>query len=71
MAWQQSDLDTIRACIASGVLKTRFADGREVQYQSLDHLIAAERVISAQLTAAAQAAQGITRRRFARFKSGF
>lgn len=70
MAWQQSDLDTIRANITSGVLETRFADGRTVRYQSLDHLIAAERVVSAALTTAEQAAAGMVRRKFASYRSG-
>lgn len=71
MAFQQSDLDTIRANIASGILLTRFADGREIRYQSLDMLIAAERVISAQLAMAEQEAGGAVRRRFGRYSSGF
>lgn len=71
MAWQQTDLDTIRANIASGVMKTRFADGREVTYQSLDQLLAAEKVIAAALAMATQAADGMVRRKFATFRSGF
>ena len=70
MAFQQSDLDVIRANIASGILLTRFADGREVRYQSLDMLIAAERVISAQIAMADQAAKGAVRRKFASYTSG-
>ena len=71
MAWQQSDLDAIDACIASGVMVTRFADGREVRYQSLDHLLAARRVISNQLTLDSQSQQGFVRRKFGSFGSGF
>jgi len=71
MAWTQADLDSVRANIASGVLVTRFADGREVRYQSLDHLIAAERVISNALNLAAQEQQGFVRRKFAAYRSGF
>ena len=71
MAWQQSDLDALDANIASGVMMTRFADGREVRYQSLDHMLQARRVISNELTLAAQAQQGLVRRKFASFGSGF
>ena len=71
MAWTQKDLDTVRANIASGVLLTRFADGREVRYQNLDHLIAAETVISSALKIEEQALAGVPRRKFARFSSGF
>lgn len=71
MAWQQSDLDTIRANIASGIMETRFADGRMVRYQSLDQLLAAERVISSYLASAAAASAGAVRRKFASYRSGF
>lgn len=71
MAWQQSDLDSIQAAITTGVRTVRFADGREVQYQSLDHLIAAQRVISNALALQSQAQQGFVRRKFGAFRSGF
>lgn len=70
MAWTQADLDTVRSNIATGVLLTRFADGREVRYQSLDMLIAAERVIASSLSAAEQLTKGAARRKFGVFKSG-
>ena len=70
MAWQQSDLDALDANIASGVLQTRFADGREVRYQSLDHMLQARRVISNELTLQAQAQQGFVRRKFASYRTG-
>jgi hypothetical protein len=57
MAFQQSDLDNIRACIASGVLKTRFADGREVYYQSLEQMLQAEQRIVSALTSASPTAR--------------
>lgn len=71
MAWTQADLDQVRTNIASGVLQTRFADGREVRYQSLDHLIAAERVIANALALADQQSAGFQRRKFAKYRSGF
>ncbi len=70
MAWQQSDLDALDANIASGVMRTRFADGREVHYQSLDHMLLARRTISNELTLMSQAAQGFVRRKFASFRTG-
>lgn len=65
-----SDLVQIRSCIASGVLRTRFADGREVMYQSLDQLLAAEKVIAAQVEISAAATSGIVRRKHASFQNG-
>lgn len=70
MAWQQTDLDAIRANIASGVQQVTYADGRIVRYQNLDQMIAAERVIGAALQMAADAASGLVRRRFGVFRSG-
>lgn len=65
-----ADLANIRACIASGVLRTRFADGREVTYQDLDQLMAAERVIAAAVEMAEAATSGVVRRKFAGFRNG-
>jgi hypothetical protein len=45
MAFGQPELDAIQAAIGSGVLRVRYADGREVMYQSLDDLLKAERRI--------------------------
>jgi hypothetical protein len=47
MAFQQSDLDNLDAAIASGVLETRFADGRTVRYQEVEQMIAARQTIVA------------------------
>lgn len=46
MAFTSADLDNIRQCIASGVLKTKFADGREVMYQNTADMLAAEQRIA-------------------------
>ena len=35
MAWTQSDLDTLKAAIATGALSVRYADGRQVTYRTL------------------------------------
>lgn len=71
MAFQQSDLDTLDANIAGGVLEVRFADGRTVRYQTLDMLIAARQVVVGQLALADAAARGARRQRFGAFRSGF
>lgn len=71
MAWTTDDLTTIRAAIASGVQTVRYADGRQVTYQSLDALIAAEKVIAAAVTVAEEASNGTTRRKFASYSGGF
>lgn len=35
MAYTQTDIDDLKAAIASGALRVRYADGREIQYRSL------------------------------------
>lgn len=35
MAWTQTDLDALETAIATGAMKVRYADGREVTYRSL------------------------------------
>lgn len=70
MAWTQSDLDKVRSAITSGRRAITFADGRKTEYQSLDHLIAAEKVIAAALRMEEQAVSGVVRRRTPYYKSG-
>ncbi len=70
MAWQQSDLDKLNAAIASGVRAVTFADGRKTEYQNLDQMLAARRVISAELLMQAQATSGVVRRKFGAYRSG-
>lgn len=69
-SYTSGDLAQIRACIASGVLSTRFADGREVRYQNLDQLLAAEKVIAAAVEMAASSGAALSRKKFASFRSG-
>lgn len=71
MAWTQSDLDKIDTNIATGIRRVTYEDGRTVEYQSLDHMIAARKVIAAQLEVEAQVVAGIPRRRVASFRSGY
>ncbi|MEZ7273895.1 hypothetical protein NYF14_10540 [Sphingobium sp. 10 DY56-G10] len=68
--WTDSDLIAVRRAIASGIRSVTFADGRKTEYQSLDQLLAAERVIDASLKMQAQAASGLNRRRTPYYRSG-
>ena len=63
----QADLDNLRACIASGVLQTRFADGREIRYQNLGEMLKAEQRITA---AIASSVPGARRRRTMAYRNG-
>lgn len=69
-AYTDADLLKVRAAIVSGVRSIKFADGRETTYQNLDQLLAAEKVIAAQIKMEAQALSGIRRRRTPYYKSG-
>lgn len=70
MAYTQADLDKVRTAIASGVRSVTFADGRRTEYHSLDQLLAAEKVIAAQVKIATRSLTGIVRRRVPYYKSG-
>ncbi|MCZ4340583.1 hypothetical protein O4H52_03120 [Sphingomonadaceae bacterium G21617-S1] len=70
VAFTDADLATIQAHIASGVMKVRFADGREVTYQSVEQLMAVARLIKTALTVSASATNGYRRKRFGAFRSG-
>lgn len=62
--YTEADLATVQAAISSGVRRVTYADGRAVEYHSLDQLLAAEKVIQSQLAMAQQALGGTVRRRF-------
>lgn len=66
--YTEADLINIRACIASGVMETRFADGRSVKYQSLAEMIRAEERIIEAISAAAPDAR--PRRRVVAYRNG-
>ncbi|WP_380873608.1 hypothetical protein ACFB49_42610 [Sphingomonas sp. DBB INV C78] len=70
MAWTDADLQKVRDAIKSGVRSITFADGRKTEYQSLDHLLKAEEVISAALTIQAQTLTRARRFRTPYYKSG-
>lgn len=61
MAFTQSDLDAVNAAVASGELKIEVA-GRMVMYRSIDELIKARDIISADLAATATASTSGVRR---------
>lgn len=67
MAFNQTDLAAIQAAIGSGVLRVRYADGREVTYQSLDDLLKAEKRI---LAAIAVPADRRNRRSYPGYRNG-
>jgi len=58
MAWTQTDVDKLKAAIAQGATRVRFAD-REVSYRSLAEM----RDTLAMMQAEIDAAAGIKRRR--------
>lgn len=39
MAWTSADIIVIEQAIATGARKVRFADGREVTYQTLEEML--------------------------------
>lgn len=53
MAFTAADLSTIEEAIATGALRVRFADGREVTYQSADALIRVRALIQGDVAAGA------------------
>lgn len=70
MAYQQSDLDQLDAMIVSGVRRITFADGRSTEYQNLDQMLAAKRVIAAEIKMQSTVASNIVRRRVPYYRSG-
>lgn len=55
--YTQTDLDNLDRMIASGVLSTRFEDGRMVTYRTMDELRQARKAVADQLAAAAGTAR--------------
>ena len=58
MAWSQSDLDALSAAITSGLLRVRFADGRETTYQNVADMLALRKTMKAEIAAAASQVTG-------------
>lgn len=51
MAFSASDLATVEAAIATGALRVRYADGREVTYQSAADLLKVRATIAGEVNA--------------------
>lgn len=49
MAFQQSDLTALEAAIATGALKVRYSDGREVTYRTLAEMQRLRQLMRAEL----------------------
>lgn len=69
MNWTEADLDALKAAYASGTLRVRLSDGKEVSYPSGDDLLHRIRIVAADL-AASSAGQPAPVGRFATFRRG-
>jgi hypothetical protein len=58
MAFQQSDIDALKAAMATGTMRARYADGREVQFRSLAEMRETLRMMQAEVDAAASGGGG-------------
>lgn len=58
----QADVDRLQAAIAGGVQQVTYADGRTIRYQSMDHMLAALKVMRGDVADAAASAGGGRRR---------
>lgn len=50
MTFTQTDLDAIRAAIASGAMEVAYADGSRVKYRSLDEMLRTRDMIAAEVS---------------------
>lgn len=69
-SYTDADLVKIRSAIASGVRAVTFADGRKTEYQNLDQMLAAEKVIAAAVAAGNVAKSAMVSRRVPYYRSG-
>ena len=53
MAWTQSDQDTLRAAMAKGVKSVTYNSGNTVTYQTLQEMMALDRVMGVEIALAA------------------
>lgn len=73
MAYQQTDLDKLHetlVAVATGAQKVRFADGRETTFQTVDAVVAAIKVVDAQIKMQERKLPGVVRRRIPFYRSG-
>lgn len=69
MAWTTTDLDKVKAAIANGVLRVRYADGHAIEYASMADLLKAKTMIENELAAAEAGGRlGIRRFSFAGYR---
>ncbi len=54
MAWTQTDIDKLKAAIATGAMEVRFADGRTVKYRTLGEMRETLRLIQGEATPPAE-----------------
>ena len=70
MNWTEADLDALKAAYASGTLRVRLSDGKEVTYPSGDDLLHRIRIVAADLAASGSGGQPAPVGRFATFRRG-
>lgn len=64
MAWTQTDIDAIKAAIATGALDVQYSDGSRIQYRSLEEMRSIQREMEAEV-----AGSSVKRARTIRFNS--
>jgi hypothetical protein len=67
MAFTSSDLDAIKAAIATGELSVRTSDGRQVTYRDLSDLLQAKAAIEAEIASTSACRHSYPRHRLAVF----
>jgi hypothetical protein len=67
MAFTSSDLDAIKAAIATGELSVRTSDGRQVTYRDLSDLLQAKAAIEAEIASTSASRHSYPRHRLAVF----
>lgn len=55
MAFTQTDIDALKAAIATGAMRVRYADGREVEYRTLAEMREVLRMMTDEVSASAGA----------------
>lgn len=61
MAWTQADLDALSTAITSNVRRVTFADGRAVEYHSVEEMLRLRATIKSELLASASLVNPIRR----------
>lgn len=68
MAYTAADLETLERAVATGVMRVRYSDGKEVTYRTTDELLRAIGVVKGEIARAAGAPR--TMAAFASFTRG-